>query len=462
MTGMLNYADVRQKASSSRSYRVKVPSSNGTKFSLGQTINIDLPSNMRNSYIDFANSYLSFKVTCAKTPNDAADIVATLGSGGAGAYSLFRRLEGVVGSQTLFSVENYSQLVDILMDMEVNHNYKNGVGAVLMGTNSNKSKGRPVGRAAASATAAPTSQFCLPLIGNCLFNTEKYIPAFSSEQIRLRLVLDDIANAVISVAGAGGVSANSDIELTEVEMVVYMVEVDENIQQMIQEQNGGVFSLVGDDYRHAQGSLAADANNGSVVTGFSFGSLNRILGAFTPTACRTLATCAFSRSTADVTSIAFSVNGQKLPAREVKELGASMAQGTTGGGGGAESLAEALVADRQLSNFNHQSSLATTATAAGGAATAVDNISDFLVGNTPANVDGTVDDIGTYFFAIDTERVRGDLSKMYAGINTIGAVTQLETTHDTAPEACNIDVFANYTTKLTLDVNGANVYEVQI
>ena len=121
MSDMLNYGKTRQKASSSRSYRVKVPSSNGTSFTLGNTINIDLPSNMRNTYIDFANSYLSFKVK--RTDNLTDGSVGTgsvvLGSGGCGAYSLINRLEAVVGSQTIFSVNNYNQLCDMLMDMEV-------------------------------------------------------------------------------------------------------------------------------------------------------------------------------------------------------------------------------------------------------------------------------------------------------------------------------------------------------
>ena len=468
MSDMLNYGKQRQKASSSRSYRVKVPSSNGTSFTLGNSINIDLPSNLKNSYIDFANSYLSFKVQKTDTGggNDGTGTTnVRLGSGSAGAYSLINRLEGIVSSQTIFSINNYNQLCDMLMDMEVNAEYKNNIGSILLGTNSSKYGGKMIKSASANlantTNAVKPKQFCLPLIGNCLFNTEKYIPAFSAEHIRLRITLENALKALINTGSTDAVS-DSDVNVFDVEMVCYIVEVDDEVQQLIEAQNGGVFSLVGDDYRHTQGSLDQNATSKNVVCGFSFGSLNRVLGAFTPTASLAPRSCSFTRSTATATKLAISINGQRLPQREIKELGNDTNMKENGG---AETLAEILVADRQLSNFNAQNSLSnmiSTGSNGGHLEDAFTELSSFTR-STDADCNGEDhDSIGTYMFAIDTERVRGDLSSMYAGINTIGAVVQGEFEFVSAPQACNIDLFANYTTKLTLDTTGSNVFEVQI
>ena len=101
-TSFLNYADKKRQALSSKSYRTIIPSAQGGKFSLGQTVTINLAGNMSNSFYDFQNSYLMFKV--ANTHTNKTHRL----EGGCGAYSLIRKLEIISNGTTLESIDNYN------------------------------------------------------------------------------------------------------------------------------------------------------------------------------------------------------------------------------------------------------------------------------------------------------------------------------------------------------------------
>ena len=93
-SSLLAFSDVKRRAISSRCYRTKVPSSNGTAFSPSQTINIDLAGNVQNSYYDFAQSYIlmTIKNSGAATPANDAWL-----DGKSGAYSCINRVQCVTG-----------------------------------------------------------------------------------------------------------------------------------------------------------------------------------------------------------------------------------------------------------------------------------------------------------------------------------------------------------------------------
>jgi len=438
-SSMLNFSDVKLKASSCQSYRVKIPSSNGTSFFANQTIDIDLPSNQANSYMDFGSSYLSLQLT----NNDATSIRLN----GQGIYSLIKRIECVTGSQTVFSCDNYNQLVDMLMDQDASPDYKENTGRILMGTSPDKYLGFEL-------DPTQTKQFCFPLVGNILYNTNKYIPLFSAEKLRLKITLD---NPNIAVNGQDDLLVDSDLLVSNVEFVSYIVQVDSEVQQQIDLMTGGKYTIVGDNYAHTGGTMSAGATSANVVTGFSYGSLNRVLIAMNPLVSRVGGRCSFTRTQNSLTSASLMINGQKTPQREIKDLGASAEENL----GGAEALAEALVADKSLSSFSHQTSFSTSYAT-------VDILNAFTRKGVNADSNNDDSDIGTYMVSIDTERVRpgaSDADKIYAGINTIGATVQVAIESAGADAGgVNIDCFANYTTRFTLDASaeGSRVWEVQV
>ena len=423
-TSMLNFADKRRKGVSSRAYRVKTPSSNGTSFNASQTIRIDLPTaNQANTYMDFSNSYLSFQVT----NGSGADLTF-----GGGITDMILKLEAVVGSQTLFSIDQYGVLAGMLLDMDTSQSFRNNAGKVLMGLSSDKFAGLTL-------TNTQTKQYCVPLFANCLFNTNKYIPCFAAENISLRIHLNS------AVLGSIGGANDSQITFSQCEFVSYMVELSPDAQNLVNQSVGGVYEILADDYRHASGSLAANQTSSVITTGFSFSSLNRVLVAFRNDLALGAGDCSIAnRGNPTLSSAAISVNGQKIPAREIKELSTA-----TGLLGGAETLAEALVADRALSNFSHDSSINSAS------ATAFTLTTAQAVGEAAASC-------GSYLIGIDTEALRGDVDKVYSGINTISAVVQGEFEFSGDPGACQVNMYANYTTRVVLDTNGLRTFEVRV
>jgi len=63
MAESLNYPAMKMRAVASRSYRVKISPVNGQTFKSGQTINIDMPSNLSGTYVNWNQCYLKYKVT---------------------------------------------------------------------------------------------------------------------------------------------------------------------------------------------------------------------------------------------------------------------------------------------------------------------------------------------------------------------------------------------------------------
>ena len=58
----LQFQAVKKRAVASRSFRTKIPSSNGQNFAEGQTIQFDLPSNLAAQYYNFNQLYLRITI----------------------------------------------------------------------------------------------------------------------------------------------------------------------------------------------------------------------------------------------------------------------------------------------------------------------------------------------------------------------------------------------------------------
>ena len=61
----LAYGQQKRRAVSARSFRVKIPSSNSTTFTDGQTIQVDLPGNLAGQYYNMNQMYLKVKVVAS-------------------------------------------------------------------------------------------------------------------------------------------------------------------------------------------------------------------------------------------------------------------------------------------------------------------------------------------------------------------------------------------------------------
>ena len=423
-SNLLNFSPegTRRRAVSSRGYRTLTPSSNGSSFNASQTINVDLPGNVSNTFFDFGSSYLKLRLT----NNDGAAIKL---EGGCGIYGMIKKLEIVTGGNVISTIDEYGALVDKFLTSDAANQFKNNAGGVLAGTNG-------AGKFTGTTIAAGASQtFCVPLVLTPLFNSAKYIPAFSRDQIRMRITLNSAASGTI------GAATDAELAVDNVEFNCYMVELSNDAMGMVNEMTGGMYNIVVNDFRHAAATLANGSTTLNAVVGFSFSSLNRVIVLHRPNdTINAAATVSVgNRGTALLSQINVLVNGEQYPQRPIKDLGVTAT-------GGAEPLAEALIADRSLGYFGHDSSTGLAAA--------------FCIGAPAGAADATT---GNYYVSIDMESMRADdADKLYAGVDTLGAVVSINSLYNTAPEAFRVDCYAEYTMSLMLDMGGTGTFGVAL
>jgi hypothetical protein len=455
-SSLMNYGNMKRRAVSSKAIRQKIPSSNGTSFTLGQTINIDLPANVANTFFDFNLSYLSFKIT------NSAGATATLDKS---AYSLINRLQVLTGGQVISDLQNYNVLASALFDLDVSPSYKANVGNVLLGTTS-KQQG-------ISIADGDKHSFALPLILNPLHLTTpmRYIPAFSRDQIRLRLTLEDATRAFFTSAA----KANSTFTLTDVEMVCYSVELSPEAFRMVDEMTGGVYNIVANDFRSATSSIGATDSTLTATLGFSMSSMESLYVVHIPQANNTHNALAVSgRSKNYLEQYQLFINGKSYPQLPIKCDDAD----TTDSGNLAESLAETMIASHSLSNYDHHSCINVNnqgAMADGVPADAAVAIpAEVLIQsggsvcpfglNTGNGADLTTSgSVGTFVASIELESLAHKSDVLYSGLDTIGSIVQYRGNYNgagTNKVACDVFFFARNSVLISLDTRGANVFVI--
>lgn len=424
-TQKLNYASAPPRATSSRSLRNEVIPSNGTSFTLNNTIIFDLPSNLNNTFWDVQSSYISLDVT----NNNGTAANSPFFEGG-GFPACIKRISVEIGGQTLMSCDNWNALYQAMFDLDTASQFRDNAGKVLFGS-ANATKGAVL---TAHATAPPTLKVCFPLVLTPLMNS-KYWPLMSRERVRIRLELDTSVRCLISGTAA---TTDAEIAIDNVKLVQYNLELGASIMAQVAESSGGTFKIACPNYQHHQSSLAAGQSSLSATLGFSMSSLNRII------VCQQLAAAAAAnsvignRSQCDLERFSVSVGGVKYPQIDLKD-----------DGNGAETLAEALVSQNSLTSWSHQSSLDLGAgsTRAGG-----------FNGNEPTGVAGADNVTGHYLvdLNLESQRIAGGEAGMglVSGLNTVGQVVQAQFTYAAGVTAAHvINIYAEHTVLCMLDLN---------
>lgn len=415
-TQKLNYANVPPRATSSRALRNEVVPSNGSSFQMNNTIIFDLPSNVNNTFWDAQSSYVSFTVT-----NNNADYAVNFEGGGA--PSIIKRIVLEIGGQTLFSCDNWNSLYMMMFDLDTAAQFRNNAGKVLFGAD-NAAKG------ATLAANGGSLKVCFPLVLTP-FMANKYWPLIGRDRIRIRLELDTAERSLIC---ANAAVTDANIAITNVKLVQYNLELSSEIMAQVAAASGGSFKIACPSYQHHQSSLGAGESSLSATLGFSMSSLNRILVAQqlqTPVA---TASYIGNRSLADLERFSVSVGGVKYPQIDLKE-----------NGDGSETLAEALISQRALTTWGHQSSLHS-----------IGNIG--FTGDEPTGAAGEDNATGHYLIDLDLEsqRVAGGESGMglVAGVNTIGQVVQAQFNYSNGVTAAHVlNLYAEHTLLCMLDLN---------
>jgi hypothetical protein len=171
---------------------------NGSTFAPSSQILVDLGNR---GFLDPASIFFRYKITytfAAGALNDTINIVGTP------AYTPFLRLDTFANSQNIETINNYNTVANMYMNLSLTTADKLGqqynLGYIDSTLANENTDGCIIGSLPA-ATTSGTQTLSAPLLG-LLGWSEKLIPLFLLNNIRIALTLDSAANICSNVAGA--------------------------------------------------------------------------------------------------------------------------------------------------------------------------------------------------------------------------------------------------------------------
>ena len=444
----LAYPQMKRRSVGARSFRMKLPPSNSTSFTPGNTIQFDLPSNRPGQYIDFSSLYVKIKM--------ANDATGALSLDRCGAMGLIKRLQISTAGAQICDINNWNVLATAMLDTDASSEWKAGYGAAMLGTEGDALRGVTV--------AASTSRvFAIPLVLNPLFNTtpHRLLPLGSLSSIQIRLTLDSVASAFLSAVTPG-------VTYSDVECVAMITELSPDAQRAVDAATGGKYNILANSFANSTASLPANITQLTQNLGFSYSSMERIIAVHrtTDSIAEQAAYSLGNRTTSGLQQYAYMINSELYPSRYVIVDAAA-----------AESTAEMLIADHALVDFNKGSGFnngVAVGSLAGTNVGALSGIDPSVVksgcytlldgaGTTAGN--GTLaSNVGTFVVGTDFENGLSvnRSATIYSGVSTIASNVQWVGTYTNAHEAAQVDFFAQFTVLLSLDMRGSGVYSISV
>ena len=166
------------------------PSTGATTYLPGGLVKFDF---QQRGFIDPSSLVIRYKYAMTSLIN--AKMIATP------AYAPFQRLETLIGSQVVESINQYNQVAGYLFvntQMDVSQKYGQQACLGYFNSTVEPSIEELDGR---QCTADETGTFSMPLVG-LLSSSAKLIPAFAMPQVSVQLTIDSIANIFCSGTGA--------------------------------------------------------------------------------------------------------------------------------------------------------------------------------------------------------------------------------------------------------------------
>ena len=450
MSESLNFPSMKRRAVACRSYRVKVSPSNGQNFTAGQTVNIDLPSNLAGTYINWNQCYLKMKV-------ESAGFGYTLDRCGAAGF--IQRVQCMTAGAQIFDLPNWNVLMTILMDGDSSPAYKAGVGNVLLGTNG----GFQAGETNAAGSAGERT-YCVPFVLHPfgMSTPHRLQPLFSSSPVQFKITLESILNSVHGTA----VTIPTALAFTEVELVCVFTELSPGAQAQVDQMSGGVYNVLAASYQNVGTTMGA-VSSVTANLGLSVSSLERIIVCHRPTGTLNDVTkfTLGNRAKNGLQQYQFFINSESYPARPIIVENKA-----------AEALAEYLLSDHSLVNFDKQSSfnvaVKSNASYSGNGtdgASAIAGVAQPFIIDEPVGtlVGGAAvsSNIGSFITAVELETGLSDgrSQRLYSGVSTISSTVNYRGVYATAISgAAQIDFFAQFTVLLSLNTRGTNVWAVSV
>jgi hypothetical protein len=406
-------------------------------------VNIDMPSNLAGTYVNWNQCYLKFKLTTTG--------VGRLDRGGAA--SLISRVSCYTSGAQIFDLPNWNVLMTILMDTDSSPAYKAGIGNVLMGTHGGYQAGEEL-------VAADSRTFCVPFVLHpfALSTPHRLMPCSSSAPVQFKITLESIA-----LATKGTITA---LDYTEVELVCIMTELSSSAQSQVDQMSGGMYNILASSYQNVGTTMSAGNTAVTANLGISVSSLERVIVCHRPTA--SLVAAGYSlgnRCKNFLTEYSILINGEQMPSRPIVVENK-----------GAEALAEYLLSDHSLVNFDKQSSFniaifgITAETKSNGLdGQSVNGIKqpyilDVALGTDAGSTGNLSSNIGSFITAVELETGLSDgkSQRLYSGISTISSTVNYRGLYGAGALAAQIDFFCQFTVLLSLNSRGTNVWSVSV
>ena len=247
---------------------------------LGDTIIFNVPTS-NNLLMSGQDSILKFDLTLrgAATTGHAAN---TIYFNKAGAYGCFQRMRIFHGGALLSDIDNYANLLDMLVVAQQAPDILLSKYNILAGTDINGGGVFSSGSIAADSEATSRS-FCLPLL-SILSLTHNYVPLFAMSGSPLRIELQVVSNVNLIVKSHVQVLAPvSKALITKCELVCNMIELSDTGMNIIKQSIGnGPLQWVTQDYRNYGTNviLGTAETSVSVPVPAKFNSLNSLFFSF--------------------------------------------------------------------------------------------------------------------------------------------------------------------------------------
>lgn len=198
-----------------------VPTGAG-QFGPSSQIQVDLGNR---GFLDPASLLFRYKMTYTKVGDVGATSVSVVGTP---AYTPFLRLDTIINSQNVESINQYGVVCNMLSNIRLGISEKYGQQSALGYENSAAAPysmenldGAVIAVGAGVGNTTVVRSYSAPLY-NLLSGSEKLIPLFLLNGVRLQFTLDTASN--IQVAGAANPNAITDFAITNFEIVYNMVD----------------------------------------------------------------------------------------------------------------------------------------------------------------------------------------------------------------------------------------------
>lgn len=225
---------------------------NGQTFGASSIIQFDL---VQRGYMVPESMYLRYKNTYV-----GVGVIGNSFIRGTPVYTFISRLETIVGSQVVESIQNYNQLSNMLVNCKMNYAQKLGL-ANSFGYSSAAQGGAvfdisailPNGQSLSNvAAAAPFSAFYAAPLGCLLSNCDRLVPLKYMPSCRIQLTTETIANAINNI-GVGIASYT----MANVELCYDVIEFSPLVDQAISSRGGGSLTIKSQSYLSSGVTLPA-------------------------------------------------------------------------------------------------------------------------------------------------------------------------------------------------------------